>query len=365
MSALRKLKSSLWGKKVLNDVEQEFIDIPPKKCPSLDDMRKETAEVLENKTKIASAKEGAPQFAYPKFKNGTKIGERWRVIGDGPFDVNDYSVFYEIVCDGSVCEGEGIFGNRAIMQITLHTKTSPLEKSYFISTLVHENGINPNLEYIFEYGKFNRDGHTYEYIITPMYTCFATAFAQVNLLTLEKQLRLAIMSLHKFNIAHGDIKPENIFWDGGTGNWVLCGYDYCGFTPSGSTDSSMVDRIGPGVARYLTNIEPTNLNYQKKYLAPEDDYGMLANTLDFFLFKNNGGGEILNWSDPYLYYSHTNRLVENRKPGPYLEKYLSVDNYYDFLEKEDDLIEFNNIEVVKSKEYDANSEFYDSVYNSD
>lgn len=188
-----------------------------------------------------------------------------------------------------------------------------------------------NILPVLDYGTFRKDYEVYEFIVHPFFSFTADDPEFVNIVRLERDVREGLKHLHRFDIAHGSIKPKNIVWVPDLRKWAITDFKNArlsGHLP-GLTEKSIVDvkyNLFKNVKYDQSDINfvsPQYLVYG--YPSFEDDFGMLANTLDYLRFKQSGG-KPKEWTNPFALENQSarkRRLFTVRDiTNTYMEKYL-------------------------------------------
>lgn len=359
METYEKLANSFWGEKILSREEKELPDYYILNVPTLHEWKKIATEEAEKKKKETARKRSLHlKFVYPELKDGTLIGNRWRVVGDGPFAFSGKVTVFEVRCEGSECD-DVLRGKPFAMKVEVETPYNSSGREFNFSRLVHDSRPILNLQFYVEHGKFKYGKYTYEYLVSPLYSFTSEFPIKINLIKLEREMRAALKEIHDINYTYNDFKPSNIYWDSVINQWVLGDFELVG---PGTKSDDYVDRNYDRIRDIIMGTEefmaPGPLYFQPYRSSALGDFGTLANVLDYFLFKIRGGNPN-EWVNPFQVSGGSEKrvLILRREPGPYLKEYLKVDNYLEDLSKTGGIIK-----TVKGDDYDELTAKFDKYY---
>lgn len=313
---------ALWGDDILTPEERAAPAFVLIRVPTMDDRRERAADAIAQKKE--TARRERKRYTYLKLRDGQLVGERWRVVGEGPFAVgSETTAVYEVLDEaaGRDEEARRTFALKTNKKYKIAGMFSTLWEAHVLTNIVRAP--HPNVHRVLASGELLSGRTVFEYNVSPLYPFTADEASYVNLIQFERDMRAAIAHLQSYGVVNGDIKPANVAWDPGAAAWVLIDFD--------SSDQSyairnadvrwMRKRFFRGTLEYAT---PRMLRYAFVVTFFEDEYGLLANTLDYLLAKNRGG-DPSEWVNPFHWDDARKRLVQTREPGPYLAKYLAED----------------------------------------
>lgn len=262
------------------------------------------ASLDEQRERILAENKGKRML---RLKQGQRIitdtHREWHVIGNAPFAKGGFGTVYEVRCYLPQT-------NEVLRGALKAEKESPTD-SISRETRLLASFSCEHLPKLYDSGSLQYKSSRYLFHITKLYTCriqdvLHTHYAHPSYMA--SHLEKAIKAIHSMNRCHGDIKPSNIAFDPETKNWVLLDLGCC------SPPFQLHRYAFQGTPEFAT---PRMLQYGG--IEMMDDYGMLANVLDYVVAAAQGR----KWTNPFSYDPKRKIVVQHRDVDEYLGQYLA------------------------------------------